>query len=146
LLLAPLFFFASESNWNQADEPWFSVQIPTEQPDTQVIYHQQAAHPWLAEYNRNISLVNNRDTAWLQMSINPGGKTRIQVYRINNNGKDVLWLTDPWGGYYIDLDKKELLEYAEVPQLINLNDTIRLGYIDGSSMPLRFVIDSLQNR
>jgi hypothetical protein len=129
-------------NWKQENEPWTELKITLSDPEIEIFYFQQPAHPFLAEYNRKIIFktpIGQTDT--INMFMNTGGRTLFNLYCMTEKDKKVIILEDYFGFYLYDLKKNEYSEaiFSEKMQAVDDHNTVFLGKIDGESYPLRFI-------
>jgi uncharacterized protein len=123
--------------WDPEKEPWTFISIDIVELNLTINYGQQTIHPYLAEYNRKIQFITkNSKTDTLNMAINSGGRTLIEVYY--NKDKNIIIMEDNFGGYYFDL---ATLEYSEKlwDKFEKYDNKEYLGTINGKEHPLEFI-------
>lgn len=129
-------------NWKQENEPWIKLVITLPEPKIEIIYYQQTAHPFLAEYNRKIIFKSEKEQSdTIDMFENTGGRTMFNLYFQKSRNKRIIVMEDNFGFYYYDIDSKVYSEDISKNKMrIMMNSTTRyLGRIDGEFYPLKFI-------
>jgi hypothetical protein len=129
-------------NWKQEDQPWAKLVVRLSDPHIQIIYLQQSSHPFLAEYNRKIIFITEREQSdTIDMFPNTGGRTLFNLYFQESADKKIIVLEDNFGFYYYDIGSNKYSEEiaANKMQIVPDSHTVYLGRIDGESYPLKFV-------
>lgn len=122
--------------WKQEHEAWKYLSFNLPNVGLIINYGQQAAHPFLAEYNRTIQFTSKKSrTFTLEMTMNTGGRTFIDVYYDPTN--KLVILEDIFGSYFYNL-KSNI--YSEKPyEKFEKTENIKyLGAINGKDYPLKF--------
>ena len=124
--------------WNPEDEPWTFIEFEIKEIDIKIKYGQQSIHPFLAEYNRRIQFsINNESTDTLDMFINSGGRTLIELFYDKKERQ--LIMEDSFGKYFFDL--KTMTYYEKPYNFEPYENKEYIGRINGKDFPLKFERD-----
>lgn len=129
-------------HWDPEPEPWVERGFDLPDGKGRVVLLRQNAHPFLAEYNRQIRLeMTDRTPVTLGLPMNVGGSTMINVYlgSAQLSGEmevSVIRLDDHWGTYIIDVDNLRILG---ADSILRLSEGTYWGRWDGRKGPLQFV-------
>ena len=121
--------------WNPQDELWTFISIELKDLNLIIKYGQQSIHPFLAEYNRKIQfLTETHSSDTLDMAINSGGRTLIEIYY--DKGKKLLIMEDTFGKYFYDLTTQSY--YEKLYNFEPYENKEYIGRINGKEYPLKF--------
>jgi hypothetical protein len=134
-------FWRDMDDWDPAQEPWIEVSFELPEGSAQVTLLRQNAHPFLAEYHRQIHLeFTDRPPITIDLPMNVGGSTMLNVYltelSLPEHTGSILHLEDHWGRYLIPLENPELLNINNETDIV---PGTYLGRFDGREDPLRFI-------
>lgn len=97
------------------------------------------AHPWLAESDQKAELYGGTaregdKLATIELDMNTGGRTRVQLYFGHADGAPIIQLSDRFGDQFIDARARERIHRKLV-----LKDRQFLGTFSGEAYPRKFV-------
>jgi hypothetical protein len=136
--LAATALWDTTDEWSIENEPWNAVSIPIPDETLEVIYWEQHAHPFLAEYYRKIEIKpQGKEPSTLEMPVNTGGQTLINVYTDQNlEQTKVLILKDQFGIYILQMAEQT---FTVDPAGIIFHSTQYLGRIEYQAGVLTFI-------
>ncbi|HNB52947.1 MAG TPA: hypothetical protein PK530_13445 [Anaerolineales bacterium] len=137
--------WGSADDWSIEDEPWASVSIPISDKDIEIIYWERHAHPFLAEFERHIELIEDgMEPVIVEIPMNVGGETFINVYSNSNSPEtSVLILKDGWGSYILQIEAQELEvdssgtipDASQYMGRIEYDQSLKLTFISANDSP-----------
>ena len=102
--------FDEAEAFSPTEQPWQGCEIPLSETDVRMLFLRRRAHPVLVEYDRKIVIEDDREGEMtiLELPVNPGGETGIDVYLVTEGRGTLVRLRDRWGNYVIDAENREL--------------------------------------
>ena len=100
-------------NWQLEDQPWKNVEIILPSGMGTLIFYRRHAHPFLAEYDRKVTLESADRRSAFDLLPNCGGQTNVNIYLVTMQDELTLddnrtiWLhdqNDPGSAYVIGVD------------------------------------------
>ncbi|NMA19422.1 MAG: hypothetical protein GX927_02480 [Lentisphaerae bacterium] len=100
-------FCCTVMSWGKegkGSKAWTAIYLPNIK-DMHIAFEQRHSHPFLAEYDYRIRLRQGKENNYFYMWPNTGGRTHINVYRLEDNR---MLLKDKDAEYVIDADKRQV--------------------------------------
>ena len=106
--IADSFFEALEKDWDIDEQDWARCKILIPKKDMKIFLDIRPSHPFLAEFERKIVLVDSfSDEIYIPIVTDTGGDTQLKVYCFFDNDQTYLKLSGRnW--CVLDLSTKEL--------------------------------------
>jgi hypothetical protein len=103
-------FFEGAEAFSLSEQPWQECEIFLPEAEVRLLFLRRRAHPVLIEYDRKIVIDADREDGMivLELPVNPGGETGIDVYLRTEGLGTLVELRDRWGGYIVDIENLEL--------------------------------------